>query len=53
MQPMERLNLDFEGPLQSNSNNNYLLVVIDKYSRFPFVFPCRDMATSTDIKCLD
>jgi len=50
---MERLNLDFKGPLQSNSNNNYLLVVIDEYLRFPFVFPCRDMTTSTVIKCLD
>jgi len=53
MRPMERLNLDFKGPLQSNCNNNYLLVVIDEYSRFPFVFPCRDMTTSTVIKCLD
>jgi len=50
---MERLNLDFKGPLHWNSNNNYLLVVIDEYSRFPFVFPCRDMTTSTVIKCLD
>jgi len=50
---MERFNLDFKGPLQSNLNNNYLLVVIDEYSRFPFVFPCRDMTTSTVIKCLD
>ena len=55
MRPMERLNLDFKGPLQSNSNNNYLLVVIDEYSHFhfPFVFPCRVMTTSTVIKCLD
>jgi len=53
MRPMERFNLDFKGPLQLNSNNNYLLVVIDEYSRFPFVFPCRDMTTSTVIKCLD
>jgi len=53
MRPTERLNLDFKGPLQSNSNNNYLLVVIDEYSRFPFVFPCKDMTTSTVIKRLD
>ena len=38
-QVFERLNLDFKGPLPSNSRNRYFLTVIDKYSRFPFAFP--------------
>jgi len=41
MRPLERLNLDFKGPLQSNSKNNYLLVVIDEYSRFLLYFHAR------------
>ena len=28
-------------------------MVIDEYSRFPFVFPCPNMHTSTVVKCLD
>ena len=31
----------------------YLFIVFDEYSRFPFTFPCKDMTTSTAIKCLD
>ena len=32
---MEGINLDFKGSLHSNSNNNYVLVVIDEYPRYP------------------
>ena len=51
-QPFERLNIDFKGPLPSSNKNVYFLSVIDEQSRFPFVFPCPDMNTSTVIKCL-
>ena len=27
-------------------------MVVDEYSRFPFVFPCPDVFTNTVIKCL-
>ena len=37
-QPLERLSIDFEGPHSSVTQNRYLLVIIDEYSRFPFVF---------------
>ena len=50
--PFERLNIDFKGPLPSANGNRYILTVVDEYSRFPFAFPCRDMFTSTVIKCL-
>ena len=52
-QPMERLNIDFKGPLPTTSENKYFLCLVDEYSRFPFCFPCSDMTTETVIKCLD
>ena len=51
--PMERLSMDFKGPVPSTTANKYLFVVIDEYSRFPFVFPCSDMTAPTVIKCLE
>ena len=52
-QPFERLSIDFKGPLPSVSKNVYMLTIIDEYSRFPFVYPCKDMLTETVIKCLN
>ncbi|XP_076033006.1 uncharacterized protein LOC143020468 [Oratosquilla oratoria] len=52
-QPMERLSIDFKGPLPTASRNPYILTVVDKYSRFPFAFPCPNMNTTTVIKCLE
>ena len=49
---MERLNMDFKGPLPTSTRNRYLLTIIDEYSRFPFAFPCPDMTATTVIKCL-
>ena len=51
-QPFERLYLDFKGPLKSNNHIIFFLNVIDEYSRFPFVFPCKDVSTQTVIQCL-
>lgn len=51
-QPFERLNIDFKGPLKSTNRNTYFLNVIDEYSRFPFVFPCKDVSTQSVIECL-
>ena len=45
--PMERLSLDFTAPVQSINFNNYLLVIVDEYSRFPFVFPCKNTSSCT------
>ncbi|XP_068200687.1 uncharacterized protein [Palaemon carinicauda] len=50
--PFERLNLDFKGPVPSRSRNKYFLMVVDEFSRFPFVFPCADMTTRTVISCV-
>ena len=50
--PLERLNLDFKGPLPSKSGNTYILT-IDEYSRYPFTFDSSNIDTSTVITCLD
>ena len=46
-QPLERLNIDFKGPLPSTNQNRYFLDIVDEYSRFPFAIPVPDMSTST------
>ena len=51
--PMERLSIDFKGPLPSQSRNTYIFTAVDEYSRFPFAIPCSDISSSTVIKCLD
>jgi len=50
--PFERLSIDFKGPLPSSSPNKYMLTIIDEYSRFPFVYPCKDMTAPTILRCL-
>ncbi|XP_055507517.1 uncharacterized protein LOC129706906 [Leucoraja erinacea] len=52
-QPMERLSIDFKGPLPSSSQNVYILTIVDEYLRFPFAFPCPNMSAAKVIKCLD
>ena len=52
-QPMERLSMDFKGPVKSVSGNYYLLIIVDEFSRFPFAFPCKNMTSSVVTQCLD
>ena len=52
-QPMERLNIDFKGPLPSSTPNKYFLTITDEYYRFPFVYPCSNISSQTAIKCLN
>ena len=52
-QPMERLNIDFKGPLPSATKNIFFLCVVDEFSRFPFCFPCADVSAETVIGCLE
>ena len=52
-QPMERLSIDFMGPLRSTSKNRYLLTVINEYSRFPFAFACTSTNTDSVIQKLN
>ena len=52
-QPMERLNIDFKGPLPTGTKNAYFLCVVDEFSRYPFCFPCSDVSATTVIGCLE
>ena len=49
--PLDRLSIDFVGPKPSVTRNKYLLVMVDEYSRFPFVFPCPDVTAKTVVSC--
>ena len=48
--PWEKLAMDFKGPVKGP--RSYLLVIIDEYSRYPFVYPCKNLSSSTVIECL-
>ena len=53
LRPMDRMSIDFKGPLPiTKFGNRYLLIIVDEYSRFPFAFPCRDMTSLSVIRCL-
>ena len=50
-QPGERVSMDSKKPLRS-SENRYLLVLIDEFSRFRCAFPCRNLSAKTVISRL-
>ena len=52
-QPMERLSMDFKGPLPSPSRNTYILTIVDEYSHFPFAYPYPNKNSTTVMKCHD
>ena len=51
-QPLQRLSIDFKGPLPSVTKNKYILTVVDEFSRFPFAFPSANMTALTIMKHL-
>ena len=51
-QSFERKSVDYKGLLQSGTNNQYLFVIVDEFSRFPFVYLCNNMKACTVIKKL-
>ena len=48
--PWQRISIDFKGPV--SGKRRFLLIVVDEYSRFPFVFPCANMTSETVMNCL-
>jgi len=52
MAPFERLSIDFKGPLPTDTDNKYILTIVDEYSRFPFAIPCSDTTSNTVVRCL-
>ena len=51
--PMERLSVDFKGPLESENENKYLFIAVDEFSRFPFAVPCPDTSATSVIRSLN
>ena len=49
VRPWDRISVDFKGPV---SGPHPYLIVVDEHSRFPFVFPCKNMKSSTVTPCL-
>ena len=45
--PMKQLSNNFKSPIRNLNHNNYMLTVIDEYSRFPFAFPCSNINAKT------
>ena len=50
--PWEKIAIEFKGPVKSNCRNCFLLVVVDEFSRFPFVFPCKYVFSQSVISYL-
>ena len=48
----KRISLAFKGPLPTISGNKCILVIIDEYSRFPFVYAYKNLKASTIIEKL-
>ena len=46
----DRISVDFKGPV--SGPHPYLLIVVVEHSSFPFVFPCKNMKSSTVTLCL-
>lgn len=43
--PFEHICIDFKGPLPSSTPEQYMLTIVDEFSRFPFAYPVKDMTT--------
>lgn len=48
--PFVRLNIDYKGPIPSKTGNNYILTIVDGFSRFPFAIPYMDLSSAAVIK---
>ena len=46
--PWSRLHIDYCGPIE----NNYFLIIIDAYSKFIDVYPCKSITSEGTINCL-
>ena len=52
--PFKSFSVDFKGPLSraKGTGNQYILTVVDVYSRFPWAYPTRDQSAESVIECL-
>ena len=52
-QVLERLSLEFWGPLPPSFKSRYMLTTVDEFSRFPFAFLCSSVDAKTVISSLN
>ena len=51
--PMEKIFIDFKGRLpRTSAGHAYILVCVDAFSKFVWLFPLREATTASTIKCL-
>jgi hypothetical protein len=51
--PMDRINIDTVGPLDPDEDGNtYIIVLIDVFSRFVELFPCKDTSAVAAVKAI-
>jgi len=51
--PLEKLFIDFVGPLTRTKRDNSAILVLDSFSKFVSFFTVRRMASSVVIECLE
>lgn len=51
--PMEKIFIDYKGPLPRTARGNtYILVCIDAFSKFTWLYPLREATASSTVACL-
>ena len=50
--PMVRLNIDFIGPINTDDDSSYILVIIDTFSKWVELYPCKNATAKAAAECL-
>ena len=50
--PMVRLNIDFVGPINTDDDSGYILVIIDTFSKWVELYPCENATAKAAADCL-
>ena len=50
--PMVRLNIDFVGPINTDEDSGYILVIIDTFSKWVELYPCKNATAKVAAECL-
>ena len=49
--PMVRLNIDFIGPINTDDDSGYILVIIDTFSKWVELYPCGNATAKAAAEC--
>ena len=50
--PMVRLNIDFVGPINTDDDSGYILVIINTFSKWVERYPCKNTTAKAAAECL-